>query len=76
MAPVARRLPDHHVLERANKPASTTTTVSTIAMQSGSTRLVIAILQAGTQIDLKVLLLDQIDGCKYYIFNCFKNRTL
>ena len=39
-----------------SSPSSTTTTISTIAVQSGSTRIVIALLQAGATITIKVFL--------------------
>ena len=46
---------------------TSTTTISTIAVQSGKARIVIALLQAGSKMSFKVNILKYIhSGCKPY----------
>jgi hypothetical protein len=47
---------------QVTKKVPTTTTVSTIAVQSKQTRIVVALLQAGLKFDLKVYFLKTIKG--------------
>ena len=48
---------------------TSTTTISTIAVQSGKARIIIALLHAGSKMSFKVIILKHIhSGCIYFYF--------
>ena len=51
---------------------TSTTTISTIAVQSGKARIIIALLQAGSKMSFKVIISKHIHiGCKPYFFDFY-----